>query len=106
MTGERDPLDQDAQDAALAVQAANAEHQRRLELDDLRQVMATKQGRRFMWRLLGKCGVMRQSFNTNGSIMSFNEGQRSIGIPLVADLMTFAPEKYATMLEEHRKNDN
>lgn len=106
MTGERDPLDQEAQEVAAAENSANAQYLRNLELDDLRQVMNSKQGRRFMWRLLGKCGAMRQSFNTNGSIMSFNEGQRSIGIPLIADLMQHAPEKYAEMLKEHRKNDN
>lgn len=106
MTGDVDPLDLDARDRALADSDQKAQHLRRLELDDLRQVMATKQGRRFVWRLLGQCGVLRQSFNTNGSIMSFNEGRRSIGIPLVADLMVHAADKYALMLEEHRKNDD
>ena len=106
MTGDRDILDQDAQEADAAEAVAKARRQRNLELDDLRQVMATKQGRRFMWRLLGECGVMRQSFSTDASLMSFNEGRRSIGIPQVADLMQHAPEKYELMLSEHRKNDN
>lgn len=102
MTLDSDTFDPEAQEAQRQANALKAQHERNLELDDLHKVMSTKQGRRFMWRLLGRCGVMRQSFNTDALLMSLAEGQRSVGIPLVADLLQCMPEKYALMLEEQK----
>lgn len=70
--------------------------------EDLRDVMSTKAGRRFVWGLLGQCRVMGASFHTDIAVMAFNEGMRAIGLPLVGELMEHLPESYALMVDEQR----
>ena len=69
------------------------------ELEDIRHVLATRQGRRFYWRYLSECGVFRTSFVTNATIY-FNEGRRSIGLHLMADMNEAAPESFVLMQKE------
>jgi hypothetical protein len=67
---------------------------------DLQSVMGSEAGRRFMWSLLGDCGMYRASFNNSGSITAFNEGQRDIGLRLVARITQECPEQYLAMQGE------
>lgn len=78
---------------------------RELELDDVRALMRNRPGRRFMWRVLDACGVFRSSF-TGDNATFFNEGQRNIGLLLMADINEACPELYATMLAEARKRED
>lgn len=73
------------------------------ELRDLREVLAGPGGRRVIWKLLGDCGVFRSSFNTNGSVVFFNEGMRQIGLVLMADVMEADEGAYSRMASEARK---
>lgn len=73
---------------------------RRKEVEDVKWLMAHKAGRRFMWRLLDRAGVYRTSFNNSGSVTAFNEGQRNIGLFLVAEIQDIAPEQYLAMIKE------
>lgn len=64
-----------------------AERQRKQELDDLASVMETEAGKRHIWRLLEQSGVYCQSFvPDNSHSTSFNEGRRSFGNRLLADI--------------------
>ena len=78
-----------------------AERVRQQELDDIRELMATALGRRIMWRLLAMSGVYRLSY-TGNSETYFREGQRSVGLRLIADIHEACPEAYVEMLKEHR----
>lgn len=68
-------------------------------VDDLRSVMGTPQGRRFMWALLGECGLFRSSYHPS-ALIHFNEGQRSIGLSLMARVTAECPDLYLTMQGE------
>tara|TARA_R110001599_G_scaffold171353_1_gene362430 strand:+ start:444136 stop:444435 length:300 start_codon:yes stop_codon:yes gene_type:complete len=72
---------------------------RERELDDIKQVLSTKQGRRHYWKLMCDCGVFRTSF-TGNSTTFFNEGKRAIGLQLLADLMEADADKYLLMTQE------
>lgn len=98
-----DPTDIAAQEQEQERQQALLTHARRVELDDLRWMIAHKQGRRILWRLLERTGLYRSSFNTNGMTMAMNEGQRNLGLFLLAELMDAAPDAYAQMLKEHKQ---
>lgn len=75
---------------------------RRKEDDALWEwMMSGSQGRKFIWRLLQSCGIGESSFNTNGSLMSFAEGRKSVGYGIEKQLKTVAPKGYLTMLEEN-----
>lgn len=97
-----DPLDLEAQ-AALDAEAKETERVKRLiEIEDLKWMVAHKQGRRFCWRQLEKHGVFRSSFSTEPLEMAFLEGQRNDGLRLLADILEHAPDRYVDMMKEHR----
>ncbi|TDY26295.1 hypothetical protein B0G81_6805 [Paraburkholderia sp. BL6665CI2N2] len=78
------------------------------QLDDrrrngLRQIMATPDGRAWMWALLGDCGIFRSCF-TGNSTTFFNEGKREIGLPIMADLTEHFTEQYLLMAKEAKQN--
>lgn len=68
-------------------------------VDDLRAVMGAPEGRRFMWALLGECGLFRSSYHPS-ALIHYNEGQRSIGLALLARLNDHCPDQYLTMQGE------
>jgi len=74
---------------------------RRRELDDLKTVMATVPGRRFVWGLLTKASVFHASFHAeNARVTDFNEGRRSFGLELMAEIHALDPGLYIQMAKE------
>jgi len=79
------------------------ERQRLHQLADLEWVMSDSRGRRVLWRLLEQAGVFRLSYTGEAQSTAFNEGQRNIGLRLLAECLEAAPEKYALMQTENSK---
>ena len=75
---------------------------REKELDDLKFILATEQGRRFVWRYLEITGVYKTSF-TGSSETYFLEGQRNIGLKLMADINDSDPEAYVKMIKQNKE---
>lgn len=73
------------------------------EMHDMRTVMSTVEGRRFVWRLLERAGVFRTSF-TGNSTTFFNEGQRNMGLIVLADVHEACAEQYIVMMNESKKD--
>ena len=94
--------------AADEQQVSNAKQkeklQRERELNDLRFILSTDQGRRTMWRYLELCGVYKSSF-TGSSETFFLEGQRNIGLKIIADIMESDPEAYIKMQKTNKENN-
>lgn len=73
-----------------------------LAKEDLERVMSEKWGRRFVYRELARTGLYRTSYVAGDpSGMAFNEGQRNVGLMLVADIHAACPEQYSRMLAEN-----
>lgn len=89
-------IDEQQQEAV----AAQAEA-RRVEIEDVKWLMADKRGRRIMWRLLAEAGIYRTSFNNSGSVTAFNEGKRQIGLVFVGEVNDYAAHQFLVMLKEH-----
>jgi hypothetical protein len=102
---DHDPLDVRAEERAKKQVEDKQQLARRREIDDFKWLMADERGRRFMWRLLEKAGVFRSSFTGNSETF-FREGQRNIGLMLIADIHEACPNDYTRMLKEQRKNDD
>lgn len=66
---------------------------------DLEAVMGLPAGRRFVWAMLGECGLYRSSYHPS-ALIHFNEGQRSIGLALLARLTADCPDQYLKMQSE------
>lgn len=99
---EHNPFDLSEQERATAQTADEERLSREREKSDLCWLMGNKQGRRFMWRLLGAAGVFHSSFSTNNAAMAFNEGKRNIGLQQLNDIMEHCPGHYNTMLSEQK----
>lgn len=95
-TGEGDPKDQKlSEDRKLRQQ---------LQVEDLRFVMSTPAGRRFVHRVLGLCGTFRLSFTGEQThTTAFNEGKRSLGNQLFAEVEAVSPEAFVDMLREAQR---
>ena len=97
-----DPTDTTGQESTEAEHAKEARRQQEQERSDLCKVMSSKEGRRFIWRLLSEAGVFRLSFDANNAMRTaFNEGERNRGIALLTEVMDACPQRY---LEAQREN--
>lgn len=63
-------------------------------------IMSTSTGRQYVYNLLSRCHMFGTSFSTNALSMAFAEGERNIGLALVADIMPICSEQYITMIRE------
>lgn len=70
------------------------------EASDIRWLMESEQGRRIVWRLLNRTGVFRSSFSSDALAMAFAEGNRNIGLQLLAQVHELCPDLYPEMVRE------
>lgn len=63
-------------------------------------IMSTNLGRQYVYNLLSRCHMFGTSFSTNALSMAFAEGERNIGLALVADIMPICSDQYITMIRE------
>jgi hypothetical protein len=56
--------------------------------------------RRWMWRLLEACHTFSTSFDDNPYRTAFREGERNVGIRILADIMRNCPHQYSVMTQE------
>lgn len=96
----RDPLDGfNAADEKQVTKRKRKEAQvQEQRLADLKAVLSTPEGRRFVWRQLA--GVYRLSFTPDPYVTAFNEGVKSPGLHLTAEITTEFPELYLLMQDE------
>lgn len=78
---------------------------REREIDDVSFILSHPQGRRFFWRYLSLCNMWKTSF-TGNSTTFFNEGERNIGLRLMADINEASPEAYVQMVKENIDKEN
>ena len=89
----------DAEREARDVQIAQAK--RDSEADDVRLVMGTGAGRRFVWRILAAAGLTARSFVPGDQMLTaFNEGRRDVAMLLASELDRDAPDAFAMMHHE------
>lgn len=78
---------------------------REQELDDLRAVLDTPPGLRFVWRVLNTAGVFTTSFTGEGPSTFFNEGRRDLGLRVLADVIEARPDAYLHMMKMSKKEE-
>jgi hypothetical protein len=91
-----------ADETQLAELAKKELRGRDRELEDLREILATKSGRRFVWRLLNASELFSIAEVMNASIYAL-EGKRKLGKLLFLDVMEAAPEAYLLMMKESKE---
>lgn len=76
---------------------------RELELEDLRSLLATAPGRRFIWRVLGYCKVFADVFDdSTPTRTAFNAGVQNVGHFVMAEITEADEEAFFKMMRESR----
>ena len=100
MSAEYEPTNLAAADKRQEETALEAQKRHEQEAADWRHLLGDKRGRRIVWGLMAKAGVFRVSFNPDPYQTAFSEGQRNLGLSLLAAVMTHAPETLLRMQNE------
>ena len=70
------------------------------KLGDMRRILATAEGRRFLWRVLVEAKIHHSCFDTNALVMAQNEGRRDIGLFVESEILKSVPEAMEQMRSE------
>lgn len=74
------------------------------ELNDLRFLLSTSQGRRFFWRFLSHCRVFGSVWEQSAKI-HYNAGKQDIGHFLQAEIVEADQDMYFKMMTEAKGNE-
>ena len=85
----------------VAKARGEAEIREYLRKSGLRKLMSDVEGRAWMFGLLSTTGFACSSFSHDALTMAFKEGQRQIGLLLVAEINRLNPEFYVKMCLEN-----
>ncbi len=77
---------------------------RMLELDDIRKILATDYGRRFVWRLLGKAGVFESVWRQSAEI-HYLAGKQDFGHFIMGEVVESNPDALVLMMKEAKESD-
>lgn len=69
------------------------------EINDLRTLLSTVQGRRFFWRLLGYCRVHQSIWEPSARI-HYNSGMQDVGHFITGEIVLAGEEFYFKMMTE------
>lgn len=75
------------------------------DIDDIKFVMGSEQGRRVIWSLLEKGKVFAPCFTGDSHLTAFNEGQRNLALALFQRVMAHCPEQYLKMAAESQESE-
>lgn len=78
---------------------------RERELGDLRAVLSTVEGRRLLWRLLGKFKWGQAVFNVDATVMAFNAGMQNAGNFLVSEITEADDQQLLVMMQESQARE-
>ncbi len=100
MTTDTNAIDEEKIKQADARDARNRER----DLNDMRYILAAKNGRRFIWKLMSECGIFASSFDGT-SRTYFREGERNVGLKILSRLNEADENSYSVMVRESRGGD-
>ncbi|HXD72176.1 MAG TPA: hypothetical protein VN628_00495 [Vicinamibacterales bacterium] len=102
MTDTGRDLVKNAADGEQVQHAARKEKDRaRRDVDDVRAVLSSRQGRRFVWRVLKAAGLYR-SITVEGSMIYALSGRRDFGLEVLDWVTGASRELYVQMESEGR----
>lgn len=77
---------------------------RDIELSDLKFLLQTPQGRRFIWRVLTHCKVFGSVWTSSAQIHYFS-GQQDVGHFLMAEVCAANEDAFLQMMKESKKGE-
>jgi hypothetical protein len=99
------PLVRNAADAEQVEGAKfSADERRRREIADLRDVLSTRSGRRFLWRLLSHCRPFASIWESSARI-HYNSGQQDVGHFILSEIQSADQESFFLMMKENKEGE-
>ncbi|MFU8927761.1 hypothetical protein [Acinetobacter puyangensis] len=73
---------------SIEKKALDAEAERQQELNDLKSILATEHGKRFIQRILDRAGIHQPTYGSGGNIsdFAFMEGRREMGLFILGEV--------------------
>jgi len=90
----------------LAQEKKDSENAVNQNKEDLRQMLKTNFGRRYLIKRIEKAGVFSVSFTTNAQTTAFNEGMRNNGLLLLDEIASVDPQEVGNLLGEYYARRN
>lgn len=88
-----------AEEAQVSKRKTKASLRREKEVEQLKMLLASSDGRAVLWRVLSQAGVYRVSFD--GTVHTyFKEGKRAVGLWLLDEIFEADPAAFAIMQRE------
>lgn len=85
----------------VETRAARLKDRQREADEEFKAMMAVPGFRAFLWRLLERTHVFEISADVGSANQTFfREGERNVGLGLMADVLRLCPEQYRAMSEE------
>lgn len=80
---------------------AQWEAQDKFEIEQAyRDLMSTRQGRKFLYYVLELTKFMQQPFNGQALGTAFNCGEQNVGKRILADMLNVAPDSFVVLMKE------
>lgn len=74
---------------------------------DVKAVLETPAGKRYVWRLLGITGVFRNPMQGDGDAnTNFRCGMQAVGQTVLGEIHELCPERYSEMVKEQQRSDD
>ena len=88
--------------------AKEIKNERENELNDLRSVLETDSGKRFLQRLINRAAIFQPTYasGANPSDFAFMEGRREMGLFIIGEITQANSDAWISMQSEHFKKLN
>lgn len=102
-----EPIQRNASSAKAVKDASKTQKQQEAEdREELRVLSQDPKFRRFVWRVLGFCGMHKHGFDeTSPHKTAFNLGARNVGLFIQGQIVEARPETLLQMMTESRINE-
>lgn len=89
----------------LNAKANEATKQRDQELNDLRSILKTEYGKRFLMRLINRSNYLQPTYGIGAQIsdFAFHEGRREFGLFIVGEITQANSDAWLDMQKQHFK---
>lgn len=71
--------------------------------DGFKELVSSPQSRAWLWNLLSSANVFASTFSIEPAAYGLNEGKRSLGLMIMADITRLCPEMLALMMKENQE---
>jgi hypothetical protein len=92
-----------ADEEVVDKQSKKTKRGRDLEIEELRDVLASKSGRKVLMRYMTQAGLLTPSYTGSSNQTCFHEGSRAVALRIHQDIMEANPDAFILMQKEARQ---